>query len=245
MLKKALDREVESCVNSVGVDANSASPSLLSYVAGIGAVLAKRIVAFRNENGAFQSRSDLLKVPRFGQKAFQQAAGFLRIRDGVQPLDNSAVHPEQYPLVKKIAANLKTDVKSLIGNEQLVANLNLAELVTSDAGEFTVRDVVHELARPGRDPRSEFKVATFSETIQKISDLQIGMIIEGVITNVTKFGAFVDIGVHQDGLIHISQLADRFIRDPSEVVAVGDIVKVTVLEIDTARRRIALSRKVQ
>jgi uncharacterized protein len=245
MLKKALDREVESCVNSVGVDANSASPSLLSYVAGIGAVLAKRIVAFRNENGAFQSRSDLLKVPRFGQKAFQQAAGFLRIRDGVQPLDNSAVHPEQYPLVKKIAANLKTDVKSLIGNEQLVANLNVAELVSSDAGEFTVRDVVQELARPGRDPRSEFKVATFSETIQEISDLQIGMVIEGVITNVTKFGAFVDIGVHQDGLIHISQLADRFIRDPSEVVAVGDIVKVTVLEIDTARRRIALSRKVQ
>ncbi len=245
MLKKALDREVESCVNSVGVDANSASPSLLSYVAGIGAVLAKRIVAFRNENGAFQSRSDLLKVPRFGQKAFQQAAGFLRIRDGVQPLDNSAVHPEQYPLVKKMAANLKTDVKSLIGNEQLIANLNVAELVSSDAGEFTVRDVVHELARPGRDPRSEFKVATFSETIQEISDLQIGMIIEGVITNVTKFGAFVDIGVHQDGLIHISQLADRFIRDPSEVVAVGDIVKVTVLEIDAARRRIALSRKSQ
>ncbi len=245
MLKKALDREVESCVNSVGVDANTASPSLLSYVAGIGAVLAKRIVAFRNENGAFQSRSDLLKVPRFGQKAFQQAAGFLRIRDGVQPLDNSAVHPEQYPLVKKMAANLKTDVKSLIGNEQLVANLNVAELVSADAGEFTVRDVVHELARPGRDPRSEFKVATFSETIQEISDLQIGMTVEGVITNVTKFGAFVDIGVHQDGLIHISQLADRFIRDPSEVVAVGDIVKVTVLEIDTARRRIALSRKVQ
>ncbi len=245
MLKKALDREVESCVNSVGVDANTASPSLLSYVAGIGAVLAKRIVAFRNENGAFQSRSDLLKVPRFGQKAFQQAAGFLRIRDGVQPLDNSAVHPEQYPLVKKMAANLKTDVKSLIGNEQLVANLNVAELVSADAGEFTVRDVVHELARPGRDPRSEFKVATFSETIQEISDLQIGMTMEGVITNVTKFGAFVDIGVHQDGLIHISQLADRFIRDPSEVVAVGDIVKVTVLEIDTARRRIALSRKVQ
>lgn len=243
MLKKALDREVESCVNSVGVDANSASPSLLSYVAGIGAVLAKRIVAFRNENGAFQSRSDLLKVPRFGQKAFQQAAGFLRIRDGVQPLDNSAVHPEQYPLVKKMAANLKTDVKSLIGNEQLLASLNVADLVSSDAGEFTVRDVVHELARPGRDPRSEFKVATFSESINEISDLHVGMKLEGVITNVTKFGAFVDIGVHQDGLIHISQLADRFVRDPSEVVAVGDIVNVTVLEIDTARRRIALSRK--
>ncbi len=245
MLKKALDREVESCVNSVGVDANTASPSLLSYVAGIGAVLAKRIVAFRNEHGAFKSRSELLKVPRFGQKAFEQAAGFLRIRDGVHPLDNSAVHPEQYPLVKKMAANLKTDVKTLIGNETLVASLNVADLISADAGEFTVRDVLHELARPGRDPRSEFKVATFSESIHEISDLHVGMMLEGVITNVTKFGAFVDIGVHQDGLIHISQLADRFVRDPSEIVAVGDIVKVTVMEIDSDRRRIALSRKSQ
>ena len=245
MLKKALDREVESCVNSVGVDANTASPSLLSYVAGIGAVLAKRIVAFRNEHGAFKSRSELLKVPRFGQKAFEQAAGFLRIRDGIQPLDNSAVHPEQYPLVKKMAANLKTDVKTLIGNETLVTSLNVADLISADAGEFTVRDVLHELARPGRDPRSEFKVATFSESIHEISDLHVGMILEGVITNVTKFGAFVDIGVHQDGLIHISQLADRFVRDPSEIVAVGDIVKVTVMEIDPDRRRIALSRKSQ
>ena len=245
MLKKALDREVESCVNSVGVDANTASPSLLSYVAGIGAVLAKRIVAFRNEHGAFKSRSELLKVPRFGQKAFEQAAGFLRIRDGIQPLDNSAVHPEQYPLVKKMAANLKTDVKTLIGNETLVTSLNVADLISADAGEFTVRDVLYELARPGRDPRSEFKVATFSESIHEICDLHVGMILEGVITNVTKFGAFVDIGVHQDGLIHISQLADRFVRDPSEVVAVGDIVKVTVMEIDPDRRRIALSRKSQ
>ena len=245
LLKKALDREVESCVNSVGVDANTASPSLLSYVAGIGAVLAKRIVAFRNEHGAFKSRSELLKVPRFGQKAFEQAAGFLRIRDGIQPLDNSAVHPEQYPLVKKMAANLKTDVKTLIGNETLVTSLNVADLISAAAGEFTVRDVLYELARPGRDPRSEFKVATFSESIHEICDLHVGMILEGVITNVTKFGAFVDIGVHQDGLIHISQLADRFVRDPSEVVAVGDIVKVTVMEIDPDRRRIALSRKSQ
>ena len=243
LLKKALDREVESCVNSVGVDANTASPSLLSYVAGIGAVLAKKIVAFRNEHGAFRSRSELLKVPRFGQKAYQQAAGFLRIRDGIQPLDNSAVHPEQYPLVSKIAATLKTDVKSLIGSEQLVTQLSVADLVSADAGEFTVRDVIQELQRPGRDPRSEFKVATFSDSIQEITDLAPGMVVEGVITNVTKFGAFVDIGVHQDGLIHISQLADHFIRDPSEVVSVGDIVKVTVMEIDTARRRIALSRK--
>ncbi|RLT11596.1 MAG: RNA-binding transcriptional accessory protein [Planctomycetota bacterium] len=245
MLKKALDREVESCVNSVGVDVNTASPSLLSYVAGIGAVLAKRIVAFRNEHGAFKSRSELLKVPRFGQKAFEQAAGFLRIRDGIQPLDNSAVHPEQYRLVKTMAANLQTDVKTLIGNEPLVASLNVADLISVAGGEFTVRDVLHELARPGRDPRSEFKVATFSESIHEISDLHVGMTLEGVITNVTKFGAFVDIGVHQDGLIHISQLADRFVRDPSEIVAVGDIVKVTVMEIDPDRRRIALSRKSQ
>ena len=245
MLKKALDREVESCVNSVGVDVHTASPSLLSYVAGIGAVLAKRIVAFRNEHGAFKSRSELLKVPRFGQKAFEQAAGFLRIRDGIQPLDNSAVHPEQYRLVKTMAANLQTDVKTLIGNEPLVASLNVADLISVAGGEFTVRDVLHELARPGRDPRSEFKVATFSESIHEISDLHVGMTLEGVITNVTKFGAFVDIGVHQDGLIHISQLADRFVRDPSEIVAVGDIVKVTVMEIDPDRRRIALSRKSQ
>ena len=245
MLKKALDREVESCVNSVGVDVNTASPSLLSYVAGIGAVLAKRIVAFRNEHGAFKSRSELLKVPRFGQKAFEQAAGFLRIRDGIQPLDNSAVHPEQYRLVKTMAANLQTDVKTLIGNEPLVASLNVADLISVAGGEFTVRDVLHELARPGRDPRSEFKVATFSESIHEISDLHVGMTLEGVITNVTKFGAFVDIGVHQDGLSHISQLADRFVRDPSEIVAVGDIVKVTVMEIDPDRRRIALSRKSQ
>ena len=245
MLKKALDREVESCVNSVGVDVNTASPSLLSYVAGIGAVLAKRIVAFRNEHGAFKSRSELLKVPRFGQKAFEQAAGFLRIRDGIQPLDNSAVHPEQYRLVKTMAANLQTDVKTLIGNEPLVASLNVADLISVAGGEFTVRDVLHELARPGRDPRSEFKVTTFSESIHEISDLHVGMTLEGVITNVTKFGAFVDIGVHQDGLIHISQLADRFVRDPSEIVAVGDIVKVTVMEIDPDRRRIALSRKSQ
>ncbi|MFN9721228.1 MAG: Tex family protein [Planctomycetota bacterium] len=242
MLKKTLDREVESCVNSVGVDANMASPALLSYVAGIGPVLAKRIVAYRDENGAFKSREDLLKVPRLGQKAYQQAAGFLRIRGGAQPLDNSAVHPEQYPLVLKMAQRLGSDPKRLGGNRELVAKVNAADFL-AEAGEFTVRDVLTELARPGRDPRHEFKVAKFSETISEIAHLQIGMVLEGVITNVTKFGAFVDIGVHQDGLIHISQLASHFVRDPSEVVSVGDIVKVTVVEVDTARRRIALSRK--
>jgi len=243
LLKKALDREVESCVNSVGVDANMASPALLSYVAGIGAVLAKRIVSFRNEHGAFKTRDELLKVPRLGQRAFQQAAGFLRIRGGPQPLDSSAVHPEQYPLVRRMAQHLQTDVKALVGNSQLVSQLKAAEFVAGDVGEFTVRDVLNELAQPGRDPRSEFKVAKFSESISEIEDLQVGMVLEGVVTNVTKFGAFVDLGVHQDGLIHISQLANHFVRDPSEVVAVGDIVNVTVMEVDLNRRRIALTRK--
>ena len=243
MLKKALDREVESCVNSVGVDANTASPALLSYVAGIGAVLAKRIVSFRDEHGAFKSRDELLKVPRLGQKAYQQAAGFLRIRGGSQPLDNSAVHPEQYPLVRKMAQKLGTDAKALVGNPQLVAQIKTAEFVSVEAGEFTVRDVVAELARPGRDPRSEFKAAQFSETVSEIGDLQVGMVLEGVVTNVTKFGAFVDIGVHQDGLIHISQLANHFVRDPSEVVSVGDIVKVRVVQVEADRKRIALTRR--
>ena len=243
MLKKALDREVESCVNSVGVDANTASPALLSYVAGIGAVLAKRIVSFRDEHGAFQSRDELLKVPRLGQKAYQQAAGFLRIRGGSQPLDNSAVHPEQYPLVRRMAQKLGADAKTLVGNNQLVSQLKATEFVSPDAGEFTVRDVIDELARPGRDPRHEFQVATFSEGISEIGDLEVGMILEGVITNVTKFGAFVDVGVHQDGLIHISQLADHFVRDPAEEVSVGEIVKVRVVQVEPERKRIALSRR--
>lgn len=243
MLKKALDREVESCVNSVGVDANIASPALLSYVAGIGAVLAKRIVSYRDEHGAFKSRDELLKVPRLGQKAYQQAAGFLRIRGGSQPLDNSAVHPEQYPLVRRMAQKLGTDAKALVGNPQLVAQIKPAEFISADAGEFTVRDVVSELARPGRDPRSEFKAAQFSETVSEIGDLQVGMVLEGVVTNVTKFGVFVDIGVHQDGLIHISQLANHFVRDPSEVVSVGDIVKVRVVQVEVDRKRIALTRR--
>jgi uncharacterized protein len=243
LLKKALDREVESCVNSVGVNANTASPALLSYVAGIGAVLAKRIVSFRDEHGAFKTRDELLRVPRLGQRAFQQAAGFLRIRGGPQPLDSSAVHPEQYPLVRRMAQKLGTDATALVGNTELVSQLKAAEFVGGEVGEFTVRDVLSELAQPGRDPRSEFKVAKFSESINAIEDLQVGMTLEGVVTNVTKFGAFVDLGVHQDGLIHISQLANHFVRDPSEVVAVGDIVKVTVLEVDLNRHRIALSRK--
>ena len=243
LLRKALDREVESCVNAVGVDLNTASAPLLTHVAGIGTVLAGKIVAWRNENGPFASRRDLLKVPRLGQKAFQQAAGFLRIRGGTEPLDGSAVHPEQYPLVQKMARRLQLDPAKLIGSQQLIAQLSPAEFISSDAGEFTVRDVLAELARPGRDPRSEFRTARFADGISEIEHLQPGMELEGIVTNVTKFGAFVDIGVHQDGLIHISQLADHFIKDPAEVVSAGQIVHVTVLEIDTARRRIALRKR--
>lgn len=243
LLQKALDREVESCVNAVGVDLNTASAPLLTHVAGIGPALAGKIVAWRNENGAFKSRKELLKVPRLGQKAFQQAAGFLRIRGGSEPLDASAVHPEQYPLVQKMARRLQTDPTKLIGAPHLTAQLSTADFISSDAGEFTVRDVIAELARPGRDPRSEFQTARFADGISELEHLQPGMELEGIVTNVTKFGAFVDIGVHQDGLIHISQLADHFVKDPAEIVAAGQIVKVTVLEVDTARRRIALRRQ--
>jgi uncharacterized protein len=245
LLHKALEREVESCVNAVGVDLNTASAALLSRVAGIGPVLAKRIVSWRDENGSFATRRELLKVPRLGQKAFQQAAGFLRIRGGHEPLDASAVHPEQYPLVQKISSVLHVPSAQLIGNERLVSGLHANQFVSAEFGEFTVRDVLTELARPGRDPRREFRTARFTEAISELEQLQPGMVLEGVVTNVTKFGAFVDIGVHQDGLVHISQLADRFVRDPAEVVSAGDIVRVTVLEVDTARRRISLSCRTQ
>jgi uncharacterized protein len=245
LLQKALEREVESCVNAVGVDLNTASAALLSRVAGIGTVLAKRIVGWRNEHGRFMTRRELLKVPRLGQKAFQQAAGFLRIRGGQEPLDASAVHPEQYPLVQQISVTLQVPVTELVGNERLVSGLKAEQFVSSEFGGFTVRDVLAELARPGRDPRREFRTARFTESVSEMEQLQPGMVLEGVVTNVTKFGAFVDIGVHQDGLVHISQLADRFIRDPAEVVSAGDIIRVTVLEVDTARKRIALTCRAQ
>lgn len=245
LLQKALEREVESCVNAVGVDLNTASAALLSRVAGIGTVLAKRIVGWRDEHGRFMTRRELLKVPRLGQKAFQQAAGFLRIRGGQEPLDASAVHPEQYPLVQQISLTLQVPVTALVGNERLVSGLKAEQFVSSEFGGFTVRDVLAELARPGRDPRREFRTARFTESVSEMEQLQPGMVLEGVVTNVTKFGAFVDIGVHQDGLVHISQLADRFIRDPAEVVSAGDIIRVTVLEVDTARKRIALTCRAQ
>ncbi len=244
-LKQSLDREVESCVNSVGVDLNMASASLLSHVAGIGKTIAQNIVKYRDEKGRFKNRKELMKVPKLGAKAFEQAAGFLRIRDGVEPLDNSAVHPESYAVVSKIAAKLGVPMHQLVGNQTLLSGLKAADFIAEDAGEFTVRDIIDELASPGRDPRSEFKAVKFDDNVQEVSDLAPGMRLEGVVTNVTHFGAFVDIGVHQDGLIHISQLADHFVKDPTQEVSVGDIVKVTVMEIDEQRKRISLSRKSQ
>ena len=242
-LRKCLDREVESCVNSVGVDVNMASAPLLSHVAGIGPALAKKIVEHRDASGPFETRKQLADVPKLGKKAFEQAAGFLRIRNGKQPLDNSAVHPESYHVVEKMAGKLGIPARQLVGNPAGVSQLKAEEFVDERVGLPTVRDILAELAKPGRDPRSEFKAATFTDGVNEIGDLKVGMILEGVITNVTHFGAFVDIGVHQDGLIHVSQLANQFVKDPSEVVAVGDVVKVKVLEIDIARKRIAVSKK--
>lgn len=243
LLRKSLEREVESCVNSVGVDVNLASASLLTHVAGIGPKLAEKIVEYRDTHGRFPTRAALSKVPKLGQKAFEQAAGFLRIRAGAEPLDNSAVHPESYYVVQKMAAALGVSTQVLVGDATLASRLQAADFVDEQCGLPTVRDILSELVKPGRDPRSEFKVAQFAEGINELKDLQVGMILEGVITNVTKFGAFVDIGVHQDGLIHISQLANTFVRDPSEVVSVGDVVRVKVLEVDLERKRIAVSRK--
>lgn len=242
-LRKCLDREVESCVNSVGVDVNMASAPLLSHVAGIGPKLAQRIVEHRDAHGRFEGRDRLLGVPKLGKKAYEQAAGFLRIRDGEQPLDNSAVHPESYYVVEKMAARLDASAKQLVGNATLAGKLNAEQFVDDRVGLPTVQDILAELAKPGRDPRSEFKVAKFAEGVNELEDLNEGMILEGVVTNVTRFGAFVDVGVHQDGLIHISELANRFVEDPSDVVSVGDVVRVKVLDVDLDRRRIALSRK--
>ena len=243
LLRRGLEREVESCVNSVGVDVNTASSSLLAHVAGIGPKLAERIVEHRDTHGRFNGRQHLLDVPKLGRKVFEQAAGFLRIRDGGQALDNSAVHPESYPVVEKMAAKVGAAVSQLVGNATLASKLNAQDFVDEHCGLPTVKDILAELVKPGRDPRSEFKVAQFAEGIHDLEDLKTGMILEGVITNVTQFGAFVDLGVHQDGLIHISELANEYVQSPSDVVSVGDVLRVKVLEVDLQRRRIALSRK--
>jgi uncharacterized protein len=243
LLKKKLDETVESCVNYVGVDLNTASKELLTFVSGITSAIANNIIAFRNEHGAFKDRHQLLKVPKLGPKAFEQAAGFLRIRDGANPLDNTAVHPESYGVVETIAKDLNY---SLDQTTQLAAKLKstgLKKYVTEAIGEPTLRDILAELEKPGRDPRAEFKYATFQAGIKEMSDLQVGMVLEGVVTNVANFGAFVDIGVHQDGLVHVSQLADRFVSDPKQIVKVGQVVTVRILEVNSALKRISLSMR--
>ena len=230
-------------MNNVGVDLNMASVPLLSYVAGIGPKLAENIVDFRNSNGRFNNRQELLQVPKLGRKAFEQAAGFLRIRSGDQPLDNSAVHPECYAIVGRMAKRLSTDEKSLVGNATLSQKLKPDEFVDGSFGIPTIIDIISELGKPGRDPRSEFRVVQFADAVHTLEDLKAGMVLEGVITNVTHFGAFVDIGVHQDALIHISQLSNTYVQDPNEVVTVGEIVRVKVLEVDIPRKRISATRK--
>jgi protein Tex len=243
LLHKCVDRVVESCVNNVGVDLNMASVPLLSYVAGIGPKLAENIVEYRNSNGRFLNRQELMQVPKLGRKVFEQAAGFLRIRSGDQPLDNSAVHPESYEVVRRMAKRLNTNERSLVGNGTLSQKLKPDEFVDGSFGLPTIVDIISELGKPGRDPRSEFRVVKFAEAVQSMDDLKPGMILEGVITNVTHFGAFTDIGVHQDALIHISQLSNTFVKDPNEVVSVGEIVRVKVLEVDIPRKRISVTRK--
>lgn len=242
-LSSSLEAVVEDCVNGVGVDLNMASVPLLSQVAGLNKTLAKNVVDYRDANGAFKNRKDLLKVPRLGPKAFEQAAGFLRIRGGDNPLDMSAVHPEAYALVETIAKTKQVDLASLIGNSELLRNIKPQEFTTPEFGLPTVTDILSELDKPGRDPRGEFKTAKFKDGVEELKDLKPEMILEGVVTNVTNFGAFVDIGVHQDGLVHISSLTDKFITDPHTVVKAGDVVKVKVMEVDVERRRIGLSMR--
>ncbi len=242
-LARRLDAVVEDCVNAVGVDVNTASVALLNRVSGLSQTLAQNIVAYRDEHGAFQHRQQLLKVSRLGPKAYEQCAGFLRIRGGNNPLDGSAVHPESYPVVERILAKLEQTVDSLLGNSSLLRTLKPADYTDEQFGVPTVTDIIGELDKPGRDPRPEFKTATFKEGVEKISDLVPEMVLEGVVTNVTNFGAFVDIGVHQDGLVHISSLTDRFVKDPREVVKAGDIVRVKVLEVDVPRKRISLTMR--
>ncbi len=242
-LARTLDAIVEDCVNAVGVDVNTASVALLTRISGLNASLAANIVSYRDSHGAFADRKALLSVPRLGDKTFEQAAGFLRIMNGDNPLDASAVHPEAYPVVERILADIKKGIKEVVGDSRVVKTVNAAKYVDEKFGLPTVQDILKELEKPGRDPRPEFKAATFREGVEKLSDLEPGMMLEGVVTNVANFGAFVDIGVHQDGLVHVSALADRFVKDPYEVVKAGDIVKVKVLEVDLQRQRVALTMR--
>ena len=243
LLRKKLDDTVESCVNYVGVDLNTASKELLAFVSGLSPAVANNIIAYRNEHGAFKNRKQLLKVAKLGPKAYEQAAGFLRIRDGENPLDNTAVHPESYPILAAIAkdVNIPLTEPTKLGSQ--LKQVDLKKYITETIGEPTLRDIIGELEKPGRDPRAEFKYATFKEGIQEITDLVVGMELEGTVTNVANFGAFVDIGVHQDGLVHISQLSDNFVSDPNQVVKVGQVVKVKVLEVNAQLKRVSLTMK--
>jgi uncharacterized protein len=243
MLKQSLDDVVTSCVNSVGVEANTASKQLLTYVSGLGPQLAQNIVDYRNEHGPFESRNQLKKVPRLGVKAFEQAAGFLRIRDAANQLDSSAVHPESYHTVDAMAAKVGGSVAQLMTDSSLRTKVVLQDYVTDTVGLPTLNDIMQELAKPGRDPREQFEVFSFADGVEKIEDVEAGMRLPGIVTNVTAFGAFVDIGVHQDGLVHISQMADHYVKEPSDVVKVQQKVTATVLEVDVARKRISLSMK--
>jgi len=245
LLARKLDAVVEDCVNAVGADVNTASAPLLARISGLTPTMAGNIVSFRDEHGPFRNRRQILKVPRVGARSFQQAAGFLRIVGGDNPLDASAVHPEAYPVVERIVARTGVPVKELIGKESVLRGLTAEAFADAQFGVPTVKDIFAELEKPGRDPRPAFKTAAFKEGVQAIGDLEPGMVLEGVVTNVANFGAFVDIGVHQDGLVHVSQLADRFVKDPREVVKAGDVVRVKVVEVDLKRRRIALSMKLQ
>ena len=242
-LKQSLDRTVESCVNQVGVELNQASAALLSYVSGVTKSLAARIVSHRDENGPFRSRQELMQVTGFGKKAFEQAAGFLRIRNAEHPLDQSAVHPERYSIVEQMAASQDLLVADLIGNQDALQKIQFKEFVSEEIGSYTLSDIFDELKKPGRDPRDEHQEVRFNEAVQDMKDLQVGMHLQGVVTNITHFGAFVDIGVHQDGLVHISQMSAQFTHDPLEACAVGQHVEVWVLEVDTQRKRIALSMR--
>jgi len=246
-LSTSLDDVIEDCVNAVGVDLNSASAALLTRVSGLNKTMAQNVVDYRDQHGRFEDRKQLKKVARLGPKAFEQAAGFLRISEGKNPLDNSGVHPESYPVVEQLIAQLNADVSSILGNSEQLNQLNITSLVDNIAkenvGELTVKDIVRELEKPGRDPRPEFKTAQFKEGINTINDLEVGMVLEGVISNVANFGAFVDLGVHQDGLVHISSLTNKFVSDPREVVKAGEIVKVKVIEVDASRKRISLTMR--
>jgi len=242
-LKESLDQEAESCVNAVGVDLNTASMHLLNYVSGLGQQLARNIVDYRRENGMFRSREDLMKVSRMGPKAFEQAAGFLRIRDGVNPLDNSAVHPESYHIVEKMAVGLQISVADLLRDEDLRKRVDINTYTDEKVGIPTLTDIMQELTKPGRDPRSAIKIFAFAPDVHSIEDVRPGMLLPGIVTNITNFGAFVDIGVKQDGLVHISQMADKFVTNPADVVKLHQHVQVKVLEVDVARKRIQLTMK--